>query len=59
MLRQKYKGKDIPEEELDNKIEKEVKKRMKRSDIKRGKTETNEEALERIDFDAKIEEIGK
>lgn len=53
----KYKAKDIPEEEAEKAIEKQVNRRMRKKDIGKGKTETATEALERIDFDAKIEEI--
>lgn len=56
LLRQKYEGKEIDEDELERTIEKQVKKRMQKKDIQKRKGETATEALDRIDFDKEIEE---
>lgn len=59
MLRQRYEGKEIPEDRLEIIIEKQAKSRMNRYDVRKRKQETYQEALERIDFDAKVEEIDQ
>ena len=59
MLRQKYEAKNIPDDKIDDMVEKQSRKRMNKSDVKKKKTETDTQALERIDFDAVIEEIKK
>ena len=56
-LEKKYEGKEIDGDDLDAMIEKQTAKRMRKADIKKSKSETATEALERIDFDAKIEEL--
>jgi len=57
MLRQKYEGKDIDEDKIDNLIEKRSRKRMNKYDVKKHKKESATDALERIDFDAETEEL--
>lgn len=59
MLRQKYEGKDIEEDKLDKLIDKKTRRRMNKKDIQKKKNETAEEALERIDFEEKKENLKK
>lgn len=57
MLRQKYQGKNIDEDRLDEIIERKAKKRMNKYDVKKKKNETSTQALERLDFDKETEEL--
>lgn len=59
ILRDKYEAKNLPEEEIDKMVERKVRKRMRQKDISKRKTETNTNAIERIDFDSLNETIER
>ncbi len=50
LLRQKYEGKDIDEDVLDDLIDKRARRRMNKYDVKKRKSESATDALDSIDF---------
>lgn len=52
-----YEGKDISKDEMEEEVERKVRKRMREKDISKRENESATDALERIDFEAEIEEL--